>query len=276
MTGPPRRNDPCPCGSGRRFKHCCGRPGSAATTRAEGRKISPFLELPDRVLAVPGFLDPEECRRLVELADSLKSEDAAVTRHEAGALITSRSDYRITTTIKTFDQPDTFLPLIARALREHVEPGYQRRVEWFEWPDVLLYRAGGRYDLHTDADLRDKGTGVWHRVMDRDFSVLIYLNDDFAGGQLAFPRRGETIRPETGMLVAFPSDHRFAHAALPVTGGRRYVIVTWAAVLGSPRVHERRRLQVVYPDRRTLPSNLPLRHIEGAGYVIMPRNQDPS
>mgnify|MGYP000629802677 CR=1 FL=1 len=105
-----------------------------------------------------------------------------------------------------------FLPLIARALREHVEPGYQRRVEWFEWPDVLLYRAGGRYDLHTDADLRDKGTGVWHRVMDRDFSVLIYLNDDFAGGQLAFPRRGETIRPETGMLVAFPSDHRFAHA----------------------------------------------------------------
>jgi hypothetical protein len=78
------------------------------------------------------------------------------------------------------------------------------------------------------------------------------------------------------MLVAFPSDHRFAHAALPVTGGRRYVIVTWAAVLGSPRVHERRRLQVVYPDRRTLPSGLPLRHIEGAGYVIMPRNQDPS
>ena len=23
--GPPRRNDPCPCGSGRKYKHCCGR-----------------------------------------------------------------------------------------------------------------------------------------------------------------------------------------------------------------------------------------------------------
>ncbi len=276
MNGRPRRNDPCPCGSGRRFKHCCGRAGSAAPAGVESRQIQPFLEMPDRVLAVPGFLEPGECRRLVQIANSLKSEDAAVTRDEAGALITSRSDYRITTTIKTFDQPDVFLPLVARALKEHVEPAYQRTVEWFEWPDVLLYRAGGRYDLHTDADLRDKETGTWRRVMDRDLSVLIYLNDDYAGGELAFPQRGETIRPESGMLVAFPSDHRFAHAALPVTGGLRYVIVTWAAVLGSPRAHERRRLQVIYPDRGILPQGLPLQHIEDAGYVIRPRTQDPS
>jgi preprotein translocase subunit SecA len=23
----PRRNDPCPCGSGKKYKHCCGRAG---------------------------------------------------------------------------------------------------------------------------------------------------------------------------------------------------------------------------------------------------------
>ncbi|NUQ01453.1 MAG: SEC-C domain-containing protein, partial [Armatimonadetes bacterium] len=24
----PGRNDPCPCGSGRKYKHCCGRPAA--------------------------------------------------------------------------------------------------------------------------------------------------------------------------------------------------------------------------------------------------------
>ena len=31
----PGRNDPCPCGSGRKYKHCCGvLPGSAAAGQA--------------------------------------------------------------------------------------------------------------------------------------------------------------------------------------------------------------------------------------------------
>ena len=28
------RNDPCPCGSGKKWKHCCGRPGRGARTSA--------------------------------------------------------------------------------------------------------------------------------------------------------------------------------------------------------------------------------------------------
>ena len=44
------------------------------------------------------------------------------------------------------------------------------------------------------------------------------------------------IKPRPGMLLAFPSDHRYLHAALPTVSGIRYVIVSWAAVLGSKRV----------------------------------------
>src|SRR5580692_636146 len=28
MTAPLRRNEPCPCGSGRKYKHCCGKTGA--------------------------------------------------------------------------------------------------------------------------------------------------------------------------------------------------------------------------------------------------------
>ena len=45
MASPPGRNDPCPCGSGRKFKHCCLHKADADdqarvnVRRAEGRVI---------------------------------------------------------------------------------------------------------------------------------------------------------------------------------------------------------------------------------------------
>jgi len=229
--------------------------------------------MPERVLVVPGFLPADECARLTAIANAMRTEDAQVTRRREGKLATAPSESRVTTLIKTFDSPDTFIPIVARAFRDHVEPAYGAQVEWFEWPDVLFYRPGGRYNLHTDADLRDRPGDDWHRALDRDISLLIYLNDEFTGGRLEFPERDEAIRPEAGMLVAFPSDHRFAHAALPVETGSRYVIVSWAAVRGSPRVLSGPRLHVVYPDRSALPEHIPLSEIEGGGFYLVPRRK---
>lgn len=235
--------------------------------------MAPFLGMPDRVLIVPEFLDREQCVQLTATASALRMEDAKVTRRQDGKLASGASETRVTTLIKTFDSPDVFNPIVARAFRDHVEPAFGAQVEWFEWPDILFYRPGGRYDLHTDADLRDHPEGEWHRALDRDISLLIYLNDDFTGGRLEFPNRGEVVQPKAGMLVAFPSDYRFAHAALPVETGSRYVIVSWAAVRGSPRVLSGPRLYVVYPDRAALPSQIPLTEIDGAGFYIVPRRQ---
>jgi predicted 2-oxoglutarate/Fe(II)-dependent dioxygenase YbiX len=224
------------------------------------------------VLIVRQFLSRAECGRLLEVAGGLRSEEAEISRLQEGdaELVRQRSARRVTTTIKTFDAPGVFTPVVARALRDHVDPFYGLRTEWFEWPDVLLYRPGGHYDIHTDADVRDPDTGRWRRVMDRDVSLLVYLNDDFSGGELEFPERGESIRPETGMLVAFPSDHRFAHAALPVEAGNRSVVVSWAAAFDSPRVMSGPRLHVVYPERAALPAGIPMKEIELAGFFLEP------
>lgn len=267
-----RRNAPCPCGSGKRYKHCCGWPITDRPLPQGDVPVPPFLGLPDRVIVIPGFLAPAECEGLIDLSRKLRRVDAEVKLQDesGGSLVSAISDVRITTTVKTFEEPDRFLPLVARALRESVGPAFGADIEWFEWPDVLFYGPGGRYDLHNDADILDRRTRRWQRALDRDISLLIYLNDDFTGGALEFPERGETIRPEAGMLVAFPSDHRFAHAALPVETGSRYVIVSWAAVSGSPRLLNEPQLHVVYSNRQSLPQRLVVREVEGAGFFIEP------
>ena len=48
-----KRNDPCPCGSGRKYKHCCwghGEPGLAAGTDADDPMVAPEDGLGDRAI----------------------------------------------------------------------------------------------------------------------------------------------------------------------------------------------------------------------------------
>lgn len=57
-------------------------------------------------------------------------------------------------------------------------------------------------------------------------SSVMYLNDDYEGGELEFTKLGFKIKPEAGDIVVFPSTYIFTHASLPVISGTKYSAVT--------------------------------------------------
>lgn len=61
----------------------------------------------------------------------------------------------------------------------------------------------------------------------RLFSCVFYLNDDFYGGELYFPRLNKKIKPKPNSCVVFPSSYLFPHKALPVVKGRKVICPTW-------------------------------------------------
>lgn len=83
--------------------------------------------------------------------------------------------------------------------------------------NVLKYQTGQEYKQHYDG-----GT-----ISARSISPILYLNDDYEGGEIEFVNFGIKIKPEKGMLVIFPSNYAYAHIAHPVTSGTKYAIVTW-------------------------------------------------
>lgn len=83
--------------------------------------------------------------------------------------------------------------------------------------NMLRYRSGQEYKIHSDGDT---STG-------RSISAVLYLNDDYVGGEIEFPNFGIKIKPEPGMLIIFPSNYPYAHIAHPVKDGTKYSIVTW-------------------------------------------------
>ena len=106
-----------------------------------------------------------------------------------------------------------------------IEPKYKSTVKNLEPTQFLSYPVGGHYIEHNDSENFENGE--WKRIANRDISILFYLNDNYTGGELEFTQLGLTIKPKTGMMIAFPSYKEFAHKVHPVISGTRYSLVSW-------------------------------------------------
>jgi predicted 2-oxoglutarate/Fe(II)-dependent dioxygenase YbiX len=116
-----------------------------------------------------------------------------------------------------------------------INPFYELRLKHSEIPQILSYDVGGHYKPHIDGEAMWRsptGDDIWKKSIDRDLSIIIFLNDDFEGGDLVFPQLKIRIRPEPGLMVCFPSTHMYVHGVEPVTKGKRYSMVTWATIHG--------------------------------------------
>jgi predicted 2-oxoglutarate/Fe(II)-dependent dioxygenase YbiX len=88
---------------------------------------------------------------------------------------------------------------------------------YHEGYNMLRYSTGQEYKAHADG-----GTGLGRAI-----SAIVYLNDDYEGGEVEFVNFGVKIKPKPGMLLLFPSTYPYTHVAHPVKDGIKYAIVTW-------------------------------------------------
>lgn len=216
--------DTCFCHSGKSFGACCGSTG-------------PQRPPPAGVMVVKDFLSQDQCETFVRFAEQQKRRRLpAYDVKDAANVAASLTELRKTLTIQLGDMERTLVEWMRRACTEVVQPAFNAKVEWFEMPGVLRYGPGDLYASHADAELVDPQTQRWFRAMNRDFSVLMYFNDDYEGGGLRFDNFNYVYQPSPGDLVFFPSNNVYLHQALPVITGRKYALASWGAIAGTPRV----------------------------------------
>jgi hypothetical protein len=61
----------------------------------------------------------------------------------------------------------------------------------------------------------------------RSFSCLLYLNDNFDGGELWFPNQNFLFKPKANTAVFFPSTFEYSHGVKSLNKGIRYTITTF-------------------------------------------------
>jgi Rps23 Pro-64 3,4-dihydroxylase Tpa1-like proline 4-hydroxylase len=120
-----------------------------------------------------------------------------------------------------------------------INPFYEFEIKDSEVPQLLYYGVGGHYQPHIDGYgewTNPDGTRIWRKSVDRDLSMILYLNNDFEGGDFIFPTLNIRVRPKPGMLITFPSTPEYLHGVEPVTKGERFAIVNWMTIKGFPTV----------------------------------------
>ena len=60
-----------------------------------------------------------------------------------------------------------------------------------------------------------------------DIATLIYLNNDYNGGDIYFPKYEISFKPEPGDLLCFPDNPSFVHGVKPIIRGTRFTLPRW-------------------------------------------------
>lgn len=194
------------------------------------------------IMIIPNFLPEDICDEYIEYINKQQEIDLSVFDAEATnktGQISWEVDKktRNTQTVDIDPIKGVVVDLMRHAVRDYINPYFNVQIKDSELPQILVYHPGGHYRPHIDGEtLFNDGSGTlsWKRNVDRDISLVIYLNNDFEGGEIVFPKQALSIKPRKGMLIAFPSNHHFLHGVNPVVTGVRYAIVDWFS-LGENR-----------------------------------------
>jgi prolyl 4-hydroxylase len=95
------------------------------------------------------------------------------------------------------------------------------------YPDYLglvRWRIGDSQDPHADAENPD---GSLHQYHWRKIGCVLYLNDDYQGGEIYFPNQRLELKPQPNTLMFFPGTLEYLHGVRSITSGVRYTLTSF-------------------------------------------------
>lgn len=100
--------------------------------------------------------------------------------------------------------------------------------------NYVIEHYGGQFEEFLDTKThiaRFKDGGEMHEHYDssrpKDVATLVYINDNYDGGEIYFPDHGIGFKPQPGDLLCFPDNPDFVHGVKPVSGAIRYTTPRW-------------------------------------------------
>ena len=110
-------------------------------------------------------------------------------------------------------------------------------IENMENLHIVKYEVGGEYKEHHDFFFPNEDyyeSACTNRGGQRLKSALIYLNDNFEGGETHFPKLNKTVKPKLNKMVIWDNinedgslNYDSLHAGLPVKLGVKYICIIW-------------------------------------------------
>jgi hypothetical protein len=194
------------------------------------------VELYKGIYQIDNALQPEDILYLRTLAeglpqDSWKERNHEVLHSQAVELYGEEAEEDIAAYIernhsaywddKIIKIPDT---AFNDKINQRLAPFFEGLYDLAYLEEVQRQYEGVGLDEHVDAEYDSR----------IKFAVVMYINDDFTGGELYFPLKGIEIKPKAGSCLIFDTGKEFLHGVRKVgPGPGRYAMAGFAWEYGT-------------------------------------------
>lgn len=163
----------------------------------------------DKIFVVENFINNEECLALLENFNKA-TFDIPDPNIKSGYSISGEEAVRYYNS-----DSDDIEHKVFKKIGSVLSGFYNKQIETKSMFHSLML-PGSKNPLHWDNYVEDG---------EEDISTLLYLNNDFSGGDLSFPDQGIKIHPVAGMLVFFQGSEDLTHEVETVQSGHREALV---------------------------------------------------
>jgi len=172
------------------------------------------------IVLLDDFLDKEDCEKVLNL--HMQLEDSKTAKNKI-------KDYRksLVTLVNEEDH-------VIKRVKKKIAKSFGLHGNGMERLQLQKYPEGGYYKEHFDAKSEDHFQRD-QSFSQRKYSIIIYLNDDFVGGETVFPKKNISVKPLQGRLLLFSNVfnetnhvHPFSsHLANKIIKGEKWILSIW-------------------------------------------------
>jgi hypothetical protein len=105
----------------------------------------------------------------------------------------------------------------ARLLYEKTYPELKGQVSYSYIHCINRFKSGDSMPVHSDRGPHEGNSDILH-------GFVIYLNDDYRGGEIYYPQKALSIKPKKYSLVIHPGSEEYQHGVKEVLSGERYAL----------------------------------------------------
>lgn len=182
----------------------------------------------ENIVELENFMTEEEHEILLPFARNISEWDYTESKfNESGICIYDASYWKDrVATEQTLNNQNTEIPKMIHKMMDRlkiiVDDFFSVDAESTS-ATIVRWLPGQFQNPHADKELHEgPDAGKPNEFPHYDIASLFYLNDDYEGGELYFPKQGIQFKPKQRAAYFFPGDMNYIHGVTEIISGIRY------------------------------------------------------
>lgn len=171
----------------------------------------------NKLFIVENFIFPETCKFLIDsFSDSVKETSKPAVFAGPNADLTTDANMVSGINKISSDANNIAIDLftsICTNIEKSVSNIFNKNLKFRSYFYSHM-TAGAKNPPHVD-----------NKIYKNDFSAILYLSEDYEGGEIHFPKIDVSLKPNSGTLIAFFGNLELGHEVKEVVNGNRVNIV---------------------------------------------------